>query len=111
MSIVPQNPGTQVFRSYAPGPVPGSPTDPNSTTAAGGVESRARNALVLGILGLFPVLGLVAGIPAIVVGRHALRLIADSRGEVSGHRVAQVGIWLGAVSVLEAITFFVLVYA
>ena len=111
MSMTPQNPGTQIFRSYDPGPVPGAPTDPNSRTAAGRTYSRARNALVLGIVGLFPVLGLVAGIPAILMGRHALRVIADSQGELSGRAVARAGMALGAISVLEAIAFFVYVYA
>ena len=111
MTITPQNPGTQVFRSYAPGPVPGAPTDPNARTVPGRVESRARNSFVLGILGLVPVLGLVAGIPAVLVGRHALRLIADSRGESSGRGLARLGIALGVISVLEAIAFFVHVYA
>jgi hypothetical protein len=70
-----------------------------------------RRALFLGILGLFPVLGLVAGIPAILVGRHALQLISESEGELFGRGFARTGIVLGVISLVEAIGFFVIVYA
>jgi hypothetical protein len=86
------------------GPLPGLPTSPYDTYSAGRTYSRARNALILGIIAIFP-LSILAGIPAVVVGSRALRLIRDSDGALRGRAVAWAGILLGCLSVAEFAAF------
>jgi uncharacterized protein DUF4190 len=103
------DPGAAGFSGgYTPGPLPGLPTSPYDTYPAGVVYSRARNALVLGILAL--PLSILTGIPAILVGRHALRIIDESDGALQGRRSAWCGIVLGFLSVAVAVVFLVRTY-
>jgi hypothetical protein len=110
MSIMPPtNPGTAGFAAgYSPGPMPGLPTSPYDQYPPGTTYSRARNALVLGLLAI--PLGILTGIPAIFVGRHALRLINASDGALQGRAVAWCGILLGYLSVIACIAALYLVY-
>jgi len=75
---------------------------------------RATTALVLGILGLL-VCPLVLSIPALVIGRQAVREIDASNGQLGGRGNAQAGFILGivgtawaAVAALIVIIVFVL---
>jgi hypothetical protein len=105
------NSGSGVFSNgYSPGAVPGIPTSPEDAFPAGATDSRARNALILGVLGIVP-LSIVAGIPAIVMGRHALRRIDASEGTLGGRNIAQWAIALGCVSVLIFVAAMVAIYA
>lgn len=86
-------PGNAGFQS---GYSPGMPGAPDGTTSGGRfTHRRAFPTLVLGILSLF--LGLLAGIPAIVIGRGALRDIDGARGEVGGRGLVVTGLVLGVV--------------
>ena len=100
MSIIPGGtPGNAGFAGgYQASPHAGLPTS-EATNAAVTLDTRARNALVLGVLGLLP-FGIVVGIPAIVVGLHSLRRIDASDGELRGRGLAWCGIVLGWVSVV-----------
>jgi hypothetical protein len=91
------NPNTNVFRDFSPGPHTGADTDPEARVAPDSIDSRARNALTLGLLSL--VLGVLTGIPAIWVGRKALVHIATADGALEGRWAAWTGIVLGCVGV------------
>ena len=93
---------------YTPGPLPGLPTSPYNGYPAGKIYSRARNALILGILAI--PLGILTGIPAIVVGVHALRIIDASEGALEGRRTAWSGIVLGGLSVAAFIAILYAIY-
>jgi hypothetical protein len=90
---------------YSPGGVPGLPTDPYDGYPATTTDSRARNALILGVLGIVP-LSILTGIPAIVMGVHSLRRIAASDGALHGRAAAWSAIVLGCVSVLVLVAFY-----
>jgi hypothetical protein len=107
MSMVP-NPGSAVFASgYSAEPHSGFPTSPDDQVTNGTLFVGARKALALGVLGIFP-LSILAGIPAIFVGAHALRRIKASAGSLTGRGFAWTGIILGSLSVP---VFLALVYA
>jgi hypothetical protein len=97
VTIPPINPNTNAMRDLPPGPHAGVETDPNAQQAAGSIDSRARNALTLGVLSL--VLGVVTGIPAIWVGRQALLHLAAAEGTLRGRWAAWTGIALGCVGI------------
>lgn len=102
MSMMPvPNPGTAAFRSYSPGAHSGVDPDPDHKVAPDSIDSRARNALTLGVISL--VLGVVTGVPAIWVGRKALAHIDAADGAVKGRWAAWTGIALGVVGVLLTI--------
>ncbi len=88
MSIIPGgSPGSAGFAGgYQASPHAGLPTSEATNTAVV-LDTRARNALVLGVLGLLP-FGIVVGIPAIVVGAHSLRRIDASDGALRGRGLA-----------------------
>lgn len=69
--------------------VPGSLPSPR--------ERRALASLILGISGLF--FSIVAGIPAIILGRQSLAEIKKSSGNLSGEGMAMAGQVLGWISV------------
>lgn len=89
-----------------PGPHSGVDTDPDVQRASGSIDTRARNALTLGLLSL--VLGVLTGIPAIWVGRKALQHLDAANGTVRGRWAAWTGIVLGCLGV--AITIGVWTY-
>jgi hypothetical protein len=60
------------------------------------IDSRARTALTLGLLSIL--LGVLTGIPAIWVGRQALRHIDAADGALRGRWAAWTGIVLGCLS-------------
>ena len=106
MTILPGNPNTGPFRDYPPGPHSGVDTDPDAHQAPGSIDTRARNALTLGVLSLL--LGVLAGVPAIWVGRTALHHIKASDGALEGRWAAWTGIALGCLGI--AITIGVWFY-
>lgn len=109
MSMMPSsNPNTAGMRNYSPGPIPGVPTSEHDAYPAGATYSRARNALILGILAI--PLSIVAGIPAIWMGLHAKRTIDASEGTLGGRNAALAGIVLGSLSVVMFVAFLVGVY-
>jgi len=104
MILPPPNPGNAAFRSYSPGPHAGVGTDPEEKVAPGWIDSRARSALTLGVLSL--VLGFVAGIPAIWVGRKALIHLAAAEGSLKGRWAAWTGIALGVVGIVGTVVLW-----
>lgn len=84
------------------------PPPPPSPYASGPTSSgNAVTALVLGILGLV-MCGPFTAVPAIVVGRRALREIDDAQGRLGGRGMAQAGFVLGIVgTVLGALALLV----
>jgi hypothetical protein len=98
--------GNQAFRSYPPGPHSGVDTDPDPHVAPDSIDGRARTALTLGLLSLL--LGVLTGVPAIWVGRKALKHISNADGALKGRWAAWTGIALGCVGV--GITIAVYVY-
>jgi hypothetical protein len=61
-------------------------------------DGKAVGSLILGILAIFP-LGLLAGIPAVVLGHLAKSSIARSLGRLKGDGMATAGLIMGYVSV------------
>lgn len=92
------NAGNEVFRDYPPGPHSGVETDPHAVTAPDHIDSRAKAAMVLGLLSL--ILGFVTGLPALWFGRKALQRIAASEGDSGGRRLALAGMGLGCVGII-----------
>jgi hypothetical protein len=91
------------FRSYSPGPHSGAGTDIDAQVSDS-LDSRARNALTLGILSL--VLGVLTGIPAIWFGRKALRHLNTAGGAARGRGAAWAGIALGCLSVATTLALW-----
>ena len=106
MSYSGGNPNTGAFRDLPPGPHAGVDADPDTHVAPDSLDSRARNALTLGLLSLL--LGVVTGVPAIWVGRKALLHINAADGALKGRWAAWTGIVLGCLSV--AVTLAVWTY-
>jgi hypothetical protein len=100
------NPNTGVFRDFPPGPHSGVDTDPDTKFDSDSIDSRAQNALTLGLLSLL--LGVLTGVPAIWVGRKALKHINAADGAPSGRWAAWTGIVLGCLGVV--VTFAVWIY-
>jgi hypothetical protein len=98
MTNLPINPNTAPFRDLPPGPHPGVDTDPDAQRAPDSIDTRARNALTLGVLSLL--LGVLTGIPAIWVGRNALHHINAADGALRGRWAAWTGIALGCLGVV-----------
>jgi hypothetical protein len=99
--VPPENPNTAAFRDLPPGPQSGVDTDPDAHAVSDSMDSRARNALTLGLLSL--VLGVLTGIPAIWVGQKALQRINRADGAVRGRWAAWAGIALGSLSIVTTI--------
>lgn len=92
------NPVTASLRDLPPGPHAGVPTEPDPHIAPDSMDSRARTALTLGLMSV--VFSVVTGIPAIWVGRKALKTINAADGAVKGRWAAWSGIALGCLSVV-----------
>jgi len=98
------DPNTAAFRDLSPGPHAGVDTDPDDHVAPGSLDSRARNALTLGLLSL--VLGVVTGVPAIWVGRKALLHLHAAGGALRGRWAAWTGIALGCLSIVTTLALW-----
>jgi hypothetical protein len=77
--------------------------DAQGSTLDRRLDSRARNALVLGICAFVPVVGVVLAICAIAVGRGALRHIEASGGATRGVGIARTGIVLGCGALMTSV--------
>lgn len=72
-------------------------------TQPGGVAAARPNAdgavvsLVLGIVSIVGGCAFVTGIPAMVLGRRAIRAVDESGGQLDGRGIAQAGFWTGLV--------------
>jgi hypothetical protein len=100
MSQQPPTPEQQYPYAYGVTPPPNHP--------------RAVPSLVLGILSLV-LCGLFTGIPAMVMGRRAIREIRASGGTLGGEGMAEGGFWTGLVgtawaAVAASIVFLVFVF-
>jgi hypothetical protein len=99
------NPNTNAFRDYAPGPHSGVDPEADGQVVPGSIDSRARNALTLGLLSLL--LGIVTGVPAIWVGCRALRHIEAADGALRGRWAAWTGIVLGCLGVAVTVAVWI----
>ncbi|MEJ7833921.1 MAG: DUF4190 domain-containing protein [Nocardioides sp.] len=82
-------------------PMYGSPQPAYGQAGVAPNNSSAVVALVLGILS-FVACGPFTGIPAIFVGRSAIRQIDQSGGREGGRGLAQAGLWLGVANTVLA---------
>jgi type IV pilus assembly protein PilA len=97
----------------APAPAPVSPrvnlaqsrvhTGPQET------DGKAVGSLILGILAMFP-LGLLAGIPAVILGHLSRKSIRESLGRLKGDGMALAGLIMGYLS-LAAIPIILIIAA
>ncbi len=94
--VPPTNPGSAGFDGYRPSSQ--SPL-PDGAQGNGATYSRARTAVILGLLSILP-FSILTGIPAIYVGVRALKDIKASGGALQGRGAAWCAIVLGVVSVL-----------
>lgn len=65
-------------------------------------SSTAIWALVLGIAS-WVLCGIIAAVPAWIVGKKELNAIAEGRSSQAGKTMAQVGMWLGIVQVIFSV--------
>jgi hypothetical protein len=93
----------------APGAAPAQAQPQYAMTgAAPQTESTATISLIIGILSLF-CFGLLAGIPAIILGVMARKKIRSSNGALSGDGLALGGIITGAIGVAWSLAWIVFV--
>ena len=71
-------------------------------------EDKAVISLVLGILSIFS-LSILAGIPAIILGRMSRKNIRASAGRLTGEGMATAGIVMGWISVVLAVVILLLI--
>ncbi len=93
--------------SYNP-PPPSPPSYSQHTGPGGGASSNAVIALVLGILS-FIACGILAAIPAWIMGRRELNEINAGRSPEAGRTMAKIGMWLGIINIILTVLglFFV----
>lgn len=90
---------------------PPPPSPPMNTGTSGGASSNAIVALVLGILS-YIACGILAAIPAWIMGKKELNEINAGRSPEAGRSLAKIGMWLGIINVvLSVIAIFFLVIA
>ena len=87
-------------------PAPGVPPMPGGPQPAAVTTEQAKLALILGIISWF-LCGLPTGIPAVLVGRKAIRQIKQSRGRYKGEEIALAGMVLGYASSALWLVFLV----
>ncbi len=71
---------------------------------------KATWSLGLGIVSVATCFGLLAGVPAIVLGRNARREIAASAGREKGEGMASAGTLLGWLSIPISLTVLFVLY-
>ncbi|MEO8447676.1 MAG: DUF4190 domain-containing protein [bacterium] len=92
----PPPPPPPSFNSPPPPPMP-----PNSGPT-GSANSNAIIALVLGILS-FIACGILAAIPAWIMGKKELNEINAGRSPEAGRTMAKIGMWLGIINIALSI--------
>jgi hypothetical protein len=98
VTILPGNPNTPSFRDFPPGPHSGVDPDPDAQVVPDSMDRHARTALTLGLMSLL--FSVLTGIPAIWVGRQALKDINAADGRLTGRWAAWTGIGLGCLSLV-----------
>lgn len=102
----------QDFGAPPPPPPPSMttpPPPPSGNLGTGGkASSRAIWALVLGILGWISC-GILASIPAWIMGRKELAEIDAGRSDEAGRTMAKVGMWLGIIATILSILALIIV--
>ncbi|MEP7145510.1 MAG: DUF4190 domain-containing protein [bacterium] len=78
------------------------PIPPGSMNTGGGASSNAIIALVLGILS-FISCGILAAIPALIMGRRELNEINSGRSSQAGKTFAKIGMWLGIINIILSV--------
>lgn len=81
---------------------PPPPTPPGSMGSDGSASSNAIFALVLGILS-YVACGIIAAIPAWIMGRNELNAINAGRSPEAGRSLAKIGMWLGIINVVISV--------
>jgi hypothetical protein len=82
-----------------PDPVPAGP--PGTHRKA--VVSVAYGVLAFAVIYVFPIGGLVLGVPSVTTGVHARREIAASKGALTGDSIAVIGIMVGAAAIVTVL--------
>ena len=82
----------------APAPVRQNVVPPQRYGGPAQTDGKAIGSLILGILALFP-LGIIAAIPAVVLGHLAKSSIARSMGRLKGEGMALAGLVMGYISI------------
>jgi hypothetical protein len=72
-------------------------TQPGGVGVAQPNAEGAVTSLVLGIVSIVGSCTFVTGIPAMVIGRRAIRAVDESGGRLGGKGLAQAGFWTGLV--------------
>jgi len=84
---------------YAPPPPPPPPSYGGQYTPQDKASTAAIWALVLGIASWI-LCGIIAAIPAWIIGKKELNAINEGRSSQAGKSMAQVGMWLGIIQVI-----------
>jgi len=87
---------------YAPPPPPPPPNYGGQYTPQDKASTAAIWALVLGIAS-WVMCGIIAAIPAWIIGKKELNAINEGRSSQAGKSMAQVGMWLGIIQVILGI--------
>jgi hypothetical protein len=82
----------------------------NFAPAKQGASGRAMGAAGLAVLGLF-CCGLVAGLPAAILGWLEISAIKEGKSSPEGMMMAQIGLWLGIIGsiVTTLLGFFMMI--
>ncbi|MDZ4712317.1 MAG: DUF4190 domain-containing protein [bacterium] len=81
---------------------PPPPPMPSGSGPTGSASSNAIIALVLGILS-FIACGILAAIPAWIMGKKELNEINAGRSPEAGRTMAKIGMWLGIINIALSI--------
>lgn len=93
--------------SYTPPPPPPPPGSGGFGYATPRTNQKAQWSMILGILSIV-CCGLLAGIPALVLGNSARKEIEASRGAQAGAGMAQAGVILGWISIAISLLMLIL---
>ena len=98
--------------SYDAPPPPGGPGQYGGYGGYAQPQTNKKSiwALVLGILSLI-CCGLIAGIPALILGNAAKKEIGASGGAQTGAGMAQAGVILGIISIVLSVLYIILLIA
>jgi hypothetical protein len=88
-------------------PPPPPPPSQGDNLQTGSASTNAIIALVLGILS-FIGCGLLAGIPAWIMGKGELGKIDRGESAPEGRTMAKIGMWLGIISTVLSVLFLII---
>lgn len=87
---------------------PPPPMPPGQMNMGGSASSNAIIALVLGILS-YIACGLIAAIPAWIMGKKEINEINAGRSPQAGMAFAKIGMWLGIINVILSVLALIFV--